>query len=293
MLIFFILICPLKAENHDPVLPSHINQLSQILNLEKDTLSDIMFSRSQIIKVTHLRLLALSENNLLIFLDLQEGDYGYIIQTSILNSSNQGKSWQQSGFFDGRLFELFVLDQKYLWAISQWEIEASSPSLYHSKDYGQSWEKIDIEDKPIREEASQRFKDRLGDHPSFGEVYADQLFFKNPKEGSLRYYLERPVKKNSFYLISHKAGKIWQLVKKGELKKFKKHPPKNYANFSYHYNKTDKAFFSKQAFDFRNIWKLVENEKNYTILQKNKSQQWQVRTIIQKYFPSPNESHLK
>lgn len=106
------------------------------------------------ITVSDVEVIGFNAQNALAFATLREADSPSAsatgTRTVVLQTSNGGDSWNATLNTDtGSVIidELFFLrkdddeESKNIWMVTQWQIEATFPTLYWTKDFGKTWQK--------------------------------------------------------------------------------------------------------------------------------------------------------
>lgn len=126
-------------------------------------------------------------------------------RTLVLQTSNGGDSWSETlnadtGFIT--IDELFFLrknddeEGKNIWFVTQWQIEATFPTLYSTKNFGKTWQKSS---------AIQDFLNSKG-HTTIN--YAEGLRFRNDKEGIVIARARESEKGKIYFLQTQDGGKF-------------------------------------------------------------------------------------
>lgn len=163
---------------------NHENSISVPQDLETILQKVIEGSEANSITVSDLEVIGFNTQTALAFFTLREADSPSTsatrTRTLVLQTSNGGDSWSVTLNADtGSVIidESFFL-RKYdrdeitnIWIVTQWQIEATFPTVYSTKDFGKTWQQSN---------AVQDFLNSKG-HSTFN--YAQGLRFRNENEG--------------------------------------------------------------------------------------------------------------
>ncbi|MEW6495193.1 MAG: hypothetical protein AB1589_22140 [Cyanobacteriota bacterium] len=172
-------------------------------------------SESNVVTVEETEVIELSSETALIFVTTREASSPnsstQSTRTLVVKTSNGGASWRETlDAPEGAvvLDELFLISGEddtiqELWFITQWQVEATFPTLYWTSDSGETWQ------------SSSAIHDFLVDkgHVSFN--YADGLRFRNKTEGIViarALNIESGEEDLIYFLQTQDSGKTWKEI---------------------------------------------------------------------------------
>lgn len=183
---------------------SNLNEVLSLAAINPDFPTDNPDSAIAIIN--NLQLISFSPDSALLFVDFSEKDSlsstTMRTHTVVLKTSDGGENWRLSLDATNGSFvkeEIFFLNETHGWFLTQWQVEATFPTLYWTEDSGETWQ----ESLAIHE-----FITAQGGSASFTE--AQGLRFKSDQEGIV-------VGRNFgtggedllYFLTTSDAGKTW------------------------------------------------------------------------------------
>lgn len=169
-------------------------------------------SEANSITISDIEVIGFNAQTALAFVTLREADSPSTsatrTRTVVLQTSDSGNSWSATLNADTgsvMIDELFFLrkdgdeDVKTIRMVTQWQIEATFPTLYSTKDFGKMWQ---------QSSAVQDFLNSKG-HTTFN--YAEGLRFRNENEGIvIAKANESEVK--VYFLQTQDGGKTWKEI---------------------------------------------------------------------------------
>jgi photosystem II stability/assembly factor-like uncharacterized protein len=154
--------------------------------------------------------------------------------TVVLKTSDGGENWHLTLDATNGSFvkeEIFFLNENQGWFLTQWQIAATFPTLYHTQDFGETWQEFSSLHDAITAQ---------GGIPSF--TTAENLRFKSEQEGLVIGKTFNVEGENiQGFLKTNDGGKTWQ--------KINNIPPEYFTWNSIH----------SQVVDFSHSWQITTN----------------------------------
>ncbi len=190
-------------------------------NRQEETSLDVVLreiaerSESNFIEITETEIIELNSQHLLLLVTLREASSPSSnterTKTVLIKTDEGGASWRETLDASGGTVSLdesfFLVDEmsgdiSHLWLISQWQIEATFPTLYWTTDAGDTWQ------------SSSTIHEFLVDkgHSTFN--FAEGLRFRNVTEGVI---VARALSTDSgedsiYFLQTEDGGKTWKEI---------------------------------------------------------------------------------
>lgn len=124
---------------------SNLNEVLSLAAINPDFPTDNPDSAIAIIN--NLELISFSPDCALLFIDFSEKDSFSSsttrTHTVVLKTSDGGENWRLSLDATNGSFvkeEIFFLNETHGWFLTQWQVEATFPTLYWTTDFGETWQ---------------------------------------------------------------------------------------------------------------------------------------------------------
>ena len=156
-------------------------------------------------------------------------------RTVVMKTNDGGTSWSKTLVAGGGSFvpEEIIIYEKNVWLLTQWAIAGTFPTLYFTKDFGDTWEESDNINKFLISTGSNTVNT------------AEGLRFLNEEEGYVVAQGLESGEKRAYFLKTMDGGKNWEEISTLPLEYF----THAQGGFNWRYN---------------NQW--VANEKNSTVV---------------------------